>query len=154
MPVKHQTKKPIAHTAKPAIGVKKGKYSQGLGRRKTAVARVRIYKAEDDESGLIVVNERPLEKYFALANHQRTIRSPFERLNLKSLRVTVKVAGGGISAQAEAIRHGISRALVEMDIDLRKKLKQYGFLTRDPRMVERKKYGLKKARKAPQWSKR
>lgn len=154
MPVKNQIKKPAVHTADKPLAVKKGKYSQGLGRRKTAVARVRIYNAEGNESGQILVNEKPLEKYFTLPNHQRTVRSPFEKLDLKSLRTTVKVVGGGISAQAEAVRHGISRALIEMDSDLRKKLKQYGFLTRDPRMVERKKYGLKKARKAPQWSKR
>ena len=154
MPVKNQIKKPATHTADKLSVAKKGRYSQGLGRRKTAVARVRIYNTDGNESGQILVNEKPIEKYFTLPNHQRTVRSPFERLNLKSLRATVKVAGGGVAAQAEAVRHGISRALIEMDGNLRKKLKQYGFLTRDPRMVERKKYGLKKARKAPQWSKR
>ncbi len=131
-----------------------GKYFQGVGRRKTAVARVRIYKSKNNELVDIEVNEKPIEKYFALPNYQRTVKSPIERLGLKSMKITARIVGGGISAQAEALRHGISRAILEMDETLRKKLKQQGFLTRVPRMVERIKYGLKKARKAPQWSKR
>jgi small subunit ribosomal protein S9 len=143
------------HSDKVAVAIKKGRYTEGVGRRKTAVARVRIFKADATDGGQIIVNEKPLEKYFVIGNHQRTVRSPFERLGLATaFKTTVKASGGGIAAQAEAVRHGIARALVTADEGLRKKLRQYGFLTRDPRMVERKKYGLKKARRAPQWSKR
>jgi small subunit ribosomal protein S9 len=152
---KHQVKKThVSHAVKPAVHVKKSRYTEAVGRRKTAVARVRLFKADEAEAGQITVNERPFEKYFSLGNHQKTVKSPFERLGLDILKTSVKVNGGGVSAQAEAVRHGIARALVKMDETLRKKLKQFGFLTRDPRMVERKKYGLKKARRAPQWSKR
>jgi len=155
METKSRTKKVHAtQVAKPATHIKKGKYVEAVGRRKTAIARVRIFKADGAEAGQITVNDKPLEKYFTLGNHQRTAKSPFERMGLGALKTSIKVSGGGISAQAEAVRHGVSRALVKMDGEFRKKLKQFGFLTRDPRMVERKKYGLKKARRAPQWSKR
>lgn len=144
-----------SHSEKSAVSIKKGRYVEGVGRRKTAIARVRLFKADASDGGQIIVNEKPLEKYFVLGNHQRTVKSPLERLGiLASFRATVKTAGGGVSAQAEAVRHGLARALVATDETLRKKLKQFGFLTRNPRMVERKKYGLKKARRAPQWSKR
>lgn len=131
-------------------------YIEGIGRRKTAVARVRITpvsrKASETE---VVVNDRALEKYFPSATHRRTVLSPFERLDLVgAFKVSAHVNGGGIAAQVEAIRHGVSRALIEHNPDFKKLLKPFGFLTRDPRMVERKKYGLKKARRAPQWSKR
>lgn len=143
------------HSEKVTATIKKGRYVEGVGRRKTAIARVRLFKADANDGGQIVVNDKPLEKYFVLGNHQRTVKSPFERLGIMAAyKVTAKANGGGVSAQAEAVRHGISRALILTDETLRKKLKQYGFLTRDPRMVERKKFGLKKARKAPQWSKR
>ena len=138
-----------------ASHLKKGRFVEGVGRRKTSVARVRLYKAEGSEGGKIEINGRPFEKYFTLGNYQKTVKSPLEKLDLgNAFRATVKVAGGGISSQADAVRHGIARALIEFNDDLRKKLKLFGFLTRDPRMVERKKYGLKKARRAPQWSKR
>jgi small subunit ribosomal protein S9 len=143
---KDKTKTPI---------LKKGRFVEGVGRRKTSVARVRLFKAEGNDGGNIEINGRPFEKYFTLRNHQKTAKSPLTRLDLgNAFRATVKVVGGGVSSQADAVRHGIARALVKFDEEFRKKLKLFGFLTRDPRMVERKKFGLKKARRAPQWSKR
>lgn len=144
---------------------KKGEYIEAVGRRKTSVARVRLYHStktaasnnEDIAAMLeaITVNDRPASSYFPLKNQHAVIMSPFQKTDLVGqFNVTVRVKGGGVSAQAFAIRHGIARALVLFNEDLRKKLKAFGYLTRDPRMVERKKYGLKKARRAPQWSKR
>ena len=126
------------------------KYIEGIGRRKTATARVRIYKGKGD----FLVNEKPLKDYFKFERFIKTILSPFELLKIKDIYFVVKVKGGGIMAQSEAIRHGLSRALVKFDDSFKKILREAGFLTRDPRMVERKKYGLKKARRAPQWQKR
>lgn len=123
----------------------------GTGRRKKSIARVRILAGD----GKIVVNGKDINEYFKNENSKTIIRQPFAVLNKEDkYDVLVNVRGGGLSGQAEAIRHGISRALVEADEDNRKELKAHGFLTRDPRMKERKKYGLKKARKAPQFSKR
>ncbi len=123
----------------------------GTGRRKKSVARVRLLAGD----GKIVVNGKDINEYFKNENSKTIIRQPFAVLNKEDkYDVLVNVRGGGLSGQAEAIRHGISRALVEADEDNRKELKAHGFLTRDPRMKERKKYGLKKARKAPQFSKR
>lgn len=148
--------KPVAK--KHITAKKKDGYIEAIGRRKTSVARVRLIQGGADSKGekaSIVVNEKALDKYFPLGNHRRIILSPFENSGVAgAFKATVKVVGGGISSQAQAIRHGIAKALVEFDLDLRKKLKSFGYLTGDPRMVERKKYGLKKARKAPQWSKR
>jgi small subunit ribosomal protein S9 len=133
----------------------KGRFVEGIGRRKTSVARVRIFKAEGQDAGKIEVNGKPFNEYFPLINYQKTVRSPLDKLDLGDLfKISVKVKGGGISSQAGAVRHGIARALVKVSQDFKKKLRVFGFLTRDPRMVERKKYGLKKARRAPQWSKR
>lgn len=127
------------------------KYIEAVGRRKTATARVRLY----EEKGDFIINNKPLNQYFGVERFKKTALSPFELLKLKDkFSVSVKVFGGGIMAQAEAIRHGLSRALVKYNETFKKLLREAGFLTRDPRMVERKKYGLKKARKAPQWSKR
>lgn len=124
---------------------------QATGRRKEAVARVRIMPGE----GRIVVNGRPFEEYFPLRTLQTTVLQPLMMVGgNSSLDVIVNVRGGGISGQAGAVRHGIARALVAMDTQMRPILKKAGLLTRDPRMKERKKYGLKKARKAPQFSKR
>ncbi|HHY38046.1 MAG TPA: 30S ribosomal protein S9 [Clostridia bacterium] len=124
---------------------------QATGRRKEAIARVRIIPGE----GRIVVNGRPFEEYFALRTLQTTVLQPLMAVGgNSSLDVIVNVHGGGISGQAGAVRHGIARALVAMDAQMRPILKKAGLLTRDPRMKERKKYGLKKARKAPQFSKR
>jgi len=123
----------------------------GTGRRKSSVARVRLVSG----SGKITVNKRDIEEYFNLETLKMLIRSPLETTNtLGSYDVLVNVKGGGYTGQAGAIRHGISRALLEADPQFRPILKKAGFLTRDPRMKERKKYGLKAARRAPQFSKR
>lgn len=128
------------------------KYYEAVGRRKTAVARVRITKSDKN---LVVVNDRSLESYFPIKEHQMAITDPFIKSKpTEFFSVSAKVNGGGINGQAEAIRHGISRALLEFDLSLRGKLKKLGFLKRDPRAKERRKFGLKKARKSPQWSKR
>ena len=129
-----------------------GRFIEAIGRRKTSVARVRIFSG----SGLqIKINEKPLEGYFKTYELKSIVEAPFKRSGLKlGFEVSAKVSGGGIHSQAEAVRHGISRALEEYDASLRKILKPLGFLKRDPRMKERRKFGLKKARKAPQWAKR
>ena len=138
--------KPVHKEAKPS-----GRYFEGIGRRKTAIARVRIMIGKGDVS----VGEKSMAQYFAHPRLQEIIKSPFEKLKLgEKFDVTAQVQGGGIHAQAEAVRLGIARALVEKDSELKKRLRAYGFMTRDPRMVERKKPGLKKARRAPQWAKR
>ena len=128
-------------------------YIEGLGRRKTATARVRLTPADKTA---IVVNEKPLEAYFPVLALQKDIMSVLETKDagIEHYSITAKVNGGGISAQAEAIRLGIARALVKEKADRRGVLKQAGFLKRDPRSVERKKPGLRKARKRPAWSKR
>lgn len=121
------------------------------GRRKTAVARVRMVAG----GGAVVVNGRPLDRYFGRPTSRMIVQQPFEATGtMGRYDVHVNVCGGGISAQAAAIRHGISRALVAADHDCRPPLKKGGYLTRDPRQVERKKYGRHKARKRPQYSKR
>lgn len=128
------------------------RYYQGTGRRKTAVARVRLFPG----SGEFVVNGKKPEDYFGprdLLQHQ--IRHPLELTNnLSSFNVLVKVRGGGVASQAGAVRHGVARALLDLDANLRAALKKAGLLTRDPRAKERKKVGLKRARKAPQYTKR
>lgn len=126
-------------------------YHQGTGRRKTSVARVRLIAGE----GEVVVNGRSLEEHFGNAVNFGEIMMPFRVTNTEGRYNTmVKVEGGGTQGQAGAIRHGIARALLESDPDVRVPLRQAGLLTRDPRMKERKKYGLKRARKAPQYTKR
>jgi small subunit ribosomal protein S9 len=126
-------------------------YNQGTGRRKTAVARVRLF-----EKGTgILVNEKDYHDYFMRASLVRIASEALGIVQLEGkVKITVHVSGGGIHAQAEAIRHGITRALVEYNPEFRKLLRDAGFITRDPRMKERRKFGLKKARRAPQWSKR
>jgi len=128
----------------------KEKYLEAVGRRKTAVARVRI--TPGSKSG-ISVNGKEFEKYFPTEELRRTVLSVFNEVPEK-FSVTAKLVGGGIAAQAGALRHSIARALLVYDGNLRTKLKVKGFLKRDPRAKERRKFGLKKARKAPQWSKR
>ena len=124
---------------------------QAVGRRKKAIARVRLIPGE----GKIVINGRDIENYFGLETLKMTVRQPLALTALEGrYDVLVNVYGGGLAGQAGAIRHGISRALVKADPDLRPAVKKAGFLTRDPRMKERKKYGLKAARRAPQFSKR
>ena len=122
-----------------------------VGRRKSAVARVRLVPGE----GKIMINKRDIDDYFGLETLKMTVRQPLVLTNVGgSFDVMVNVRGGGLSGQAGAIRHGISRALCKVNPELRATLKKAGFLTRDPRMKERKKYGLKAARRAPQFSKR
>ena len=124
---------------------------QAVGRRKKAIARVRLIPGE----GKIVINGRDIDNYFGLETLKMTVRQPLTLTSLEGrYDVLVNVCGGGLSGQAGAIRHGISRALVKADPELRPAVKKAGFLTRDPRMKERKKYGLKAARRAPQFSKR
>ena len=124
---------------------------QAVGRRKKAIARVRLIPGE----GKIVINGRDIDNYFGLETLKMTIRQPLALTSLEGrYDVLVNVYGGGLAGQAGAIRHGISRALIKADPELRPAVKKAGFLTRDPRMKERKKYGLKAARRAPQFSKR
>lgn len=121
------------------------------GKRKSAIARVWIMPG----SGKLTVNRRPLDNYFPLETHRSVVQEPFHVTDtLAQYDALITVRGGGISGQAGAIRHGISKALLQADPGLRPALKQQGFLTRDPRVVERKKYGRKKARKRFQYSKR
>jgi len=128
------------------------RYFEAIGRRKTAVARVRLFTKGDKE---FIVNNKNFEKYFPLAEDQDTATSSMKRMKcLDKFRVTVRVSGGGRHAQAEAIRHGTARVLVDFNLNFKKRLRKAGFLTRDPRMRERKKFGLKRARRAPQWAKR
>ena len=130
----------------------KGDYYYGTGRRKTAVARVRLFANGD---GSITVNGKNAQNYFGQSGtHLATIAAPLRVIELGNYSITVRVVGGGTSGQAGAIRHGLARALVRMNPDSKSALRQAGFLTRDPRMKERKKYGLKRARKAPQYTKR
>ncbi len=134
-----------------SISSPRGRYSEGIGRRKTAVARVRIVPGK----GGISVNNKEAKEYFRMQELQQIISSPLDNLKMADkFDISAKVSGGGINAQAEAIRLGLSRALVLLNPDLKKPLRGLGFMTRDSRMVERKKYGLKKARRAPQWQKR
>ena len=123
----------------------------GTGRRKKSIARVYLVPG----TGNITINKRSIDEYFGLETLKLIVRQPLELVGMNGkLDVNCKVAGGGYTGQAGAIRHGISRALLELDSEMRADLKKEGFLTRDPRMKERKKYGLKKARRAPQFSKR
>lgn len=123
----------------------------GTGRRKKSVARVRLVPGE----GKVTINDRELDKYFGLETLKVIVKQPLTLTDTGSkFDVICKVIGGGYTGQAGAIRHGIARALLKVDEELRPVLKKAGFLTRDPRMKERKKYGLKKARRAPQFSKR
>ena len=130
----------------------KKKYFYGTGRRKSSVARVRVY---ENGTGAITINGRDINDYFGLDTLKLVVRQPLVTTDLVGkVDIAVTVAGGGVSGQAGAIRHGISRALLLLDENNRPALKAAGFLTRDPRMKERKKYGLKAARRAPQFSKR
>lgn len=132
---------------------KADRYVEAVGRRKTSVARVRIFSKSKPE---FLVNDKQVNVYFLTAELRNIIEDPIKKMKASEdkLKITVKISGGGIHSQAEALRHGISRALIKMNPDFRKRLKKAGFLTRDARMKERRKFGLKKARKAPQWSKR
>ena len=126
-------------------------YFYGTGRRKSSVARVRLYKG----TGKVTINDREMDDYFGLETLKVVVRQPLVATEtLDKFDVLVNVHGGGFTGQAGAIRHGIARALCEADAEYRPILKKEGYLTRDPRMTERKKYGLKGARRAPQFSKR
>jgi len=128
-------------------------YVEGIGRRKTSTARVRLTPASATE---ITVNGKAMTEYFGNLSHQKDILSVLDTpdAGIENYSITAKVLGGGISSQAESIRLGIARALVKEKADRRSPLKLLGFLKRDPRSVERKKFGLRKARKSPAWSKR
>ena len=143
--------KEIAKTIKESAG-KPDRYIESIGRRKTAVARVRLFTKGDKE---FIVNNKPYTKYFQTIEDQESAVASMKKMKcLDKFRITVKVKGGGHRAQAEAIRHGTARVLVEFNANFRKRLRKAGFLTRDPRMRERKKFGLRRARRAPQWAKR
>ena len=130
----------------------KKKYFYGTGRRKSSVARVRVY---ENGTGSIIINGRDIDDYFGLETLKLIVRQPLVATELLGkVDIEATVTGGGVTGQAGAIRHGISRALLLVDESYRSALKAAGFLTRDPRMKERKKYGLKAARRAPQFSKR
>ncbi len=130
---------------------KKDRYFEAVGRRKTAIARVRLYTKKTG----IIINDKDYQIYFPILRLQKEVFSALEKMKISDkLGVIIKVKGGGIMAQAEAIRHGISRALVKFNAEFKKRLRRAGYLTRDARMVERKKYGLHKARRAHQWKKR
>ena len=126
-------------------------YYYGTGRRKSSVARVRVYPG----TGKITINDRDIDDYFGLETLKLIVRQPLALTDTaEKFDIVCRVGGGGVTGQAGAIRHGIARALLQYDENLRPALKKAGFLTRDPRMKERKKYGLKGARRAPQFSKR
>jgi small subunit ribosomal protein S9 len=127
------------------------KYIYAIGRRKTAIAQVRLFEAAKQQ---ITVNGKDSDTFFKTDVLRRTVRDAFTVANAGTFRVEAKVSGGGVTGQAESIRLGIARALIEWKKELRKDLKKAGYLKRDPRAKERRKFGLKKARKSPQWSKR
>lgn len=139
-------------TTTKATKASKERYFEAVGRRKNAVARVRVHATKAGHG--ITVNEKDFTKYFPTEKHRRTVLAPFEALSLKEYSVSAKAAGGGVAGQAEAMRLGIARALTLMNPAWRTPLKVLGFLKRDPRMVERKKPGLRKARRPQQWRKR
>lgn len=154
--VKTEAKKEKKEKA-PVLPPKIRKYFEAVGRRKTATARVRLFTTRpfEGEEGKIIINGKTYKLYFPLMELQQTVEASLTKLkSLNRFEVEAKVMGGGIRAQAEAIRHGLARVLVKFNADFRKKLKRAGYIKRDPRMKKRKKYGLKKARKAPQWAKR
>ncbi len=133
------------------------RYFEAVGRRKSSVVRVRLFtiKPFEGDEGKITVNGKFYKEYFPTFALWQIVESPLRKLkSLNRFEVVAKIKGGGIVGQAEALRHGLSRALIIFNQDFRKKLKKAGYLKRDPRVKERRKYGLKKARRAPQWSKR
>ena len=143
----HHKEKEVKEASAPA---KKVRYTEAVGRRKTSIARVRITPG----TGKFVVNSKSAEAYFTLPRLVQAAKSPLVQLQLEAFDVSVKVSGGGIHAQADAVRLGISRAIILKDPTWKPRLRTMGFLTRDSRMVERKKYGKLGARRSPQWAKR
>lgn len=143
-------KKPVAKDGEPRPEGR-DRYFEAVGRRKTSIARVRMYTRTGD----FVVNNKPYGNYFSTLELQRIAEDALQKMKLLGrFRVSARITGGGTHSQAEALRHGLARVLVKFNPDFRKRLKRAGFLTRDPRMKERKKFGLKRARRAPQWAKR
>lgn len=135
-----------------SISSKPDRYFEAVGRRKTATARVRLFTRGEK---VFLVNGKPYKEYFPISHDQETVTASLNKMKcLDKFRVTVLVRGGGRNAQAEAIRHGTARVLIDFNNNFKKRLRKVGYLTRDPRMRERKKFGLKRARKAPQWAKR
>ena len=156
-PIKKETRAASAHAAPhtashaAASHAHKGaRFTEAVGRRKTAIARVRISPGK----GSITVNGKDLKSYFTLPRLIAAAKAPLEQLKLADLDVSVKIVGGGLHAQAEAVRLGLARAIVLLDAEWKPRLRAMGYMTRDSRMVERKKYGKKKARRSPQWAKR
>ena len=150
--VKKTVKKAAKKTVKKVEKKTVVKYYQAIGRRKTSVARIRLFTQGDKR---ITINGKPYKEYFPDLNLQQIVSIALDRMKASDkFMVSVIVKGGGIHSQSEAVRHGISRALVKFNPDFHKRLRRAGYLTRDPRMRERKKFGLKRARRAPQWSKR
>ncbi len=149
----HQPARPSAgHPEKKEKPEPTERFFEAVGRRKTSSARARLSLSDNKE---MLVNGKPYNSYFPGLDLQEIFLSPLKLMSLlDKFRILVRVAGGGIHSQAEAARHAISRALILSDADSRKRLKKAGYLTRDPRMRERKKFGLKRARRAPQWRKR
>ncbi|PIT90726.1 MAG: 30S ribosomal protein S9 [Candidatus Komeilibacteria bacterium CG10_big_fil_rev_8_21_14_0_10_41_13] len=159
MPTKTTTKKETKEIKvkeiKPAVKIaaKKLPYTYAVGKRKTATARVRFYSK--DSRNEIMVNEKSYKEYFPTFELQKIVEEALQKVNMFGKNyISIKVQGGGKKGQAEAVRHGIARALLKLDEELKKTLKSEGYLTRDSRKKERKKPGLKRARRAPQWSKR
>ncbi|MDD4995502.1 MAG: 30S ribosomal protein S9 [Patescibacteria group bacterium] len=135
-----------------AAATKSGKYIRAIGRRKCAIAQVRLYQPG---KGSITINDKPLIEYFTVASQQICVNDPLKTVGLEgSVDITAKVSGGGKHGQSEAVRLGIARSIIALNPELKSSLKKPGFLTRDSRVKERKKPGLKRARRAPQWSKR
>lgn len=166
-PAKKAVEKTVAVKEKPAAEKKPAKkvepkpkpkrYFEAVGRRKTATCRARLFTARplDEQIGRILVNGKSYKEYFSTPELRQIVEASLNKLkSLNRFEVTAIVHGGGVKAQAEAVRHGIARSLVLFNVDFQKKLKRAGYLRRDPRMKERKKYGLRKARRAPQWAKR
>ena len=132
--------------------IKSDRYFEAVGKRKTAAARVRLQISKDHN---ITVNDKDYKEYFPTLELQEIVLAALKEMDaMDKFNISIKASGGGIHAQAEAVRHGIARVLIDINPDFRKKLRRIGYLTRDPRMRERKKFGLKRARKAPQWAKR
>ena len=134
------------------LALKPDRYFEAVGRRKTSVARVRLFTRGEKQ---FLVNGKPYQEYFTIEEDQQKATSSLRKMKcLDKFKVTIIVKGGGHSSQAEAVRHGTARVLVDFNNNFKKRLRKVGYLTRDPRMRERKKFGLKRARKAPQWAKR
>jgi len=148
-----KTKKKESKEAKPSKEKEPvSRYLEAVGRRKTSVARVRFWAKGSKQ---FLVNDKPYQEYFLRKDLQEIVLSPLEKMKIADrFRVSVKVKGGGLHGQSVAIRHGLSRVLIKFNSNFQKRLKKVGFLTRDSRMRERKKFGLKRARRAPQWRKR